>query len=426
MDELTAYQILHLQPDASGAEIKAAYAELSKQFHPEEHPEEFQRIHEAYSLLARGRRQERRRQPESAEPEFSRRRAPEDAEPELSRNRAPEDAEPELSRRRALEDAEPELSTKEAWEAAARPEFEETPQKPAYDFSQTEPERPEYGEEKKELEHSEEMKEPEYSEEIERPEYDFERVMRIGEQEEQNRLALLIRQALMEMELLLDPKYQRNEKYFQEFFQKPNYQEILRSTDFMLGLADLISGMKLHKKTYRELVNFYRLRGLNPDELESGERELYRAIQQNYEIRSSGKGSVICGVPMAVVILNALRIGLRGNISVETKIVIWVLSVMIIAVGSKVAAVMRRGNAHKRTASRNVGKKRFSVKVQLIIAAVLMVSQVITLFAELYAPFIGVENGDVLSVMLFFVGLIWMIVVLIVVAVRKLITVLHR
>lgn len=57
MDKLSAYSILGLDRDASLGEIKDAYARLSKEYHPEENPEEFQRIHEAYTTLTRrGRR----------------------------------------------------------------------------------------------------------------------------------------------------------------------------------------------------------------------------------------------------------------------------------------------------------------------------------------------------------------------------------
>lgn len=53
MDELNAANILGVKPGASREEIKAAYAELSRRYHPEEYPEEFQRIHEAYRTLSR-------------------------------------------------------------------------------------------------------------------------------------------------------------------------------------------------------------------------------------------------------------------------------------------------------------------------------------------------------------------------------------
>lgn len=55
MDQLTAYKILGLDTNSTLEEVKEAYATLSKQFHPEEFPEEFQKIHEAYVTLTRHR-----------------------------------------------------------------------------------------------------------------------------------------------------------------------------------------------------------------------------------------------------------------------------------------------------------------------------------------------------------------------------------
>ena len=49
-----AYEVLKINSNASTEEIKTAYAELSKKYHPEENPEEFQQIHEAYTTLKRG------------------------------------------------------------------------------------------------------------------------------------------------------------------------------------------------------------------------------------------------------------------------------------------------------------------------------------------------------------------------------------
>ena len=65
MTKNKAYEVLGISSDASTEEIKAAYAELSKKYHPEENPEEFQQIHEAYRILIRGNRG--RRTMESAE-----------------------------------------------------------------------------------------------------------------------------------------------------------------------------------------------------------------------------------------------------------------------------------------------------------------------------------------------------------------------
>ena len=56
MTKEIAYKVLDLEADASKEEIQKAYAELSKQYHPEDNPEEFQRINEAYRILIRATR----------------------------------------------------------------------------------------------------------------------------------------------------------------------------------------------------------------------------------------------------------------------------------------------------------------------------------------------------------------------------------
>lgn len=56
-----AYEILGIDQDADTKTIKRAYAELVKQYHPEEQPEEWKRIHDAYELAIRSSEQAGRR-----------------------------------------------------------------------------------------------------------------------------------------------------------------------------------------------------------------------------------------------------------------------------------------------------------------------------------------------------------------------------
>ena len=53
MTRSKAFEVLGLDSNATTEEIKTAYAELSKKYHPEENPKEFQEIHEAYVTLTR-------------------------------------------------------------------------------------------------------------------------------------------------------------------------------------------------------------------------------------------------------------------------------------------------------------------------------------------------------------------------------------
>lgn len=47
------WKILDIAPTSDIKEIKKAYAVLAKKYNPEEHPEEFQRIHDAYKAATR-------------------------------------------------------------------------------------------------------------------------------------------------------------------------------------------------------------------------------------------------------------------------------------------------------------------------------------------------------------------------------------
>lgn len=45
---MNCFDILGIEPTDNVREIKRAYAEKSREVHPEEHPVEFERLHEAY------------------------------------------------------------------------------------------------------------------------------------------------------------------------------------------------------------------------------------------------------------------------------------------------------------------------------------------------------------------------------------------
>jgi curved DNA-binding protein CbpA len=61
MTRIEALEILGLKATASLEDIKTAYSELSKNCHPEEEPERFEELHEAFSYLYRSGRRDARR-----------------------------------------------------------------------------------------------------------------------------------------------------------------------------------------------------------------------------------------------------------------------------------------------------------------------------------------------------------------------------
>lgn len=54
---MSMWQVLGISPTADVAAIKRAYAEKSRRFHPEEHPDEFRALHDAYRQATRYARQ---------------------------------------------------------------------------------------------------------------------------------------------------------------------------------------------------------------------------------------------------------------------------------------------------------------------------------------------------------------------------------
>lgn len=66
MDQLTACQILEIEPDSSREEIMEAYARMVKRYHPEDNPTEFAQIQEAYRVLMKGKRRKHRQEQKTA------------------------------------------------------------------------------------------------------------------------------------------------------------------------------------------------------------------------------------------------------------------------------------------------------------------------------------------------------------------------
>ena len=279
MDKLKAYEILGLEPESSVEEVKAAYAALSKKFHPEEHPEEFQLIHEAYMTLVRGNRRGRRG---AVEEPVERRRESNQQE----REKVESFVEDETNYRR---------------------------------------------EEKKyqEAVHSGEKTEAESEEESG---YDFDAALNKGEQEEAKRLHELSIRALEEFQILLKPEYREKMKLFKRFFQNQEYAEILHGVEFVRGLADLLVPTKLKKGIYDYIIDFYRLRGYEVGQLVPEAQALYRILDEKRGMEAKKKETLLfAGIPgvAAVAAVRALRNTAKAA-GLKTVLVILVMLVVMV------------------------------------------------------------------------------------------------
>ena len=190
MDKAQAYAVLRIEPGCTQEEIKEAYAALSRQYHPEEYPEEFQQIHDAYRMLRRREQRHHTIHPVTVA-------GTKETDSQSADITALEETELQPVEVNMTEEADPETSSG----VSAEQELEE----------QTE--------------------NPEQSEAV--PQYDFDEVIEEEQREEEQKQIYFIQKALIEMEMLMKPQYCNKVKLFQEYFRKAEYQEILKQPVYM-------------------------------------------------------------------------------------------------------------------------------------------------------------------------------------------------
>lgn len=325
MDQLTAYEILGLQPGASRESIKKAYAELSKKYHPEDYPREFQQLNEAYRILTRGRRESR-----------------------YSEN--------------TVYTNPPEKE----------PDHQETQKK--YDFERVREEEQEQAEQKA---------------------YDFEGVLENEAEREQEKLHELTIKALYEMEILLRPEYCEKSKLFQAFFQNQEYQNVVKTPEFLQEFSRMLRETSLKKSIYKYIINVYRLRGKDPKKLTPQEADLYHVLDEKCGMKSHNKGIWYVGIPAGIIA--GLRSGLKtvGRFHVEIAVLLIFAAIIFLLV----------------RLYRKLYENHSNIFSQSVIAWIILITQVIVLFTDFYGVVTGnIDGGILLTVFLFFGSGIWLLV----------------
>ena len=393
MYESEAYEILHIKRGSSQDEIREAYAALSKQYHPEEHPEEFQRIHEAYMTLRRrnrGQRNERR----NPEPEPRPMRTGEAAEESI-----PESDTQDVFSERILEGAEHNSNISGESADSAEPEAQDECQEAAQESEEA------YAESHVAYQAGEQTA-PEV-EQKSMPQFDFDEVIEESERKDEQRLILLIQKALVEMEMLLKPPYCNKLKLFQQFFQKPEYQTAVKQPAFMGYFADMLADSHLKPMIYDHIIEFYRFRGLNPADMYEEAAKLYYVLDDKRGMKRKKVGFWQGVLPVAAIA--GIRAGTRsaepgtgaGNLFGFLFVVVIVIALMFILY-------------------RQLYKNHSSLFAQAMVALLLMISQFVILMGDFYAPLMGSDAGTILAVFLFLMGIIWLIGVGIAAIIKKL------
>lgn len=400
MYESEAYEILHIKRGSSQDEIREAYAALSKQYHPEEHPEEFQRIHEAYMTLRRrnrGQRNERR----NPEPEPSPREAEEAPVGETAEESIPESDTQDVFSEGNLEGAEQNSNTSEESADSVESEVQDEYQEAAQESEEA------YAESHVAYQAGEQTA-PEV-EQKSTPQFDFDEVIEESERKDAQRLILLIQKALVEMEMLLKPPYCNKLKLFQHFFQKPEYQTALKQPAFMARFADMLADSHLKPMIYDHIIEYYRFRGLNPADMYEEAAKLYYVLDDKRGMKKKKVGFWQGVLPVAAIA--GIRAGTRsaepgtgaGNLFGFLFVVVIVIALMFILY-------------------RQLYKNHSSLFAQAMVALLLMISQFVILMGDFYAPLMGSDAGTILAVFLFLMGIIWLIGVGIAAIIKKLIS----
>lgn len=270
MDQLTAYRILQLMPGSTRREIREAYARLAKEYHPEEHPKEFNQIQEAYQLLT-GRGENWSSDAvddwfldgEKTESEWE---SEETCESDTRWKEEEEQEESEESEEAFDEDFEESDATEESWKRTEKDaeDLQKNEKSEAQQKKETLEQARKNTEAYQDISHWEfrfdAFEEAERREqwkreaETQRRKMDWQR-----EQEklqEQTRRA--IRDSLYELELILEDKRRRNrtELYEPFFFRRENKAVMLQEA-YVSGLIDLLEKYPVKRKVYLTLQKIY-------------------------------------------------------------------------------------------------------------------------------------------------------------------------
>ena len=263
MDQLTAYRILQLMPGSTRREIREAYARLAKEYHPEEHPKEFNQIQEAYQLLT-GRGDGENWSSDAGDDWFSK---GEETEPD----REPEEQWESDTRWEEEEEQEKSEESEEASDSdSEEDEITEDAENIQKDENSESSEQEDFGQKRENtkvyqdishwesrfdaFEEQERREQWKREAETQRRRMDWQR-----EQEKlQEQTHRAIRDSLYELELILEDKRRRNrtELYEPFFFRRENKAVMLQEA-YVSGLIDLLEKYPVKRKVYLTLQKIY-------------------------------------------------------------------------------------------------------------------------------------------------------------------------
>lgn len=391
MDKLTAQKILGVSPQASKREIKKAYAAMLRMYHPEDYPEEFQKIQEAYETLNKGGLPGEG----SGNDGFS--------EGAFSENEGfrKEEWQEEQEQKEENRGEQSEDDWEDAWESLDKDEEAWKRRQ-----QQEEQERRRQQEELRKRQQEEEYRrarqqKEEYRRKIQEEEYrkareelDFEKIEWKAREEKKLKEKETIAAALKDLELIVNTSSRRHRlKSYEEFFAKEEYKEVLFMPECVEGVCQILENTWLKREVYDIFAREYHMREYKPEQLKPGARKLYHILDEHCKFgKKRHKYQIGAGIFVAVLVL--LRSLMRATDDND-----WFYFLLVL-----VTAGLYWGY-------HGLLKYYSRWRIHIIYSLGITVSQFIMLMADAYTPLLGNRDaGEVFGAMVFLGGSLYFIV----------------
>lgn len=371
MDKLTAQKILGVSPQASKREIKKAYAAMLRMYHPEDYPEEFQKIQEAYETLNKGgfpgegSGNEGFSEGAFSENEGFRKEEWQEEQEQKEENRG-EQSEDDW------EDAWESLDKdEEAWKRRQQEEQERRQQKEEY---------------------RRKIQEEEYRKA--REELDFEKIEWKAREEKKLKEKETIAAALKDLELIVNTSSRRHRlKSYEEFFAKEEYKEVLFMPECVEGVCQILENTWLKREVYDIFAREYHMREYKPEQLKPGARKLYHILDEHCKFgKKRHKYQIGAGIFVAVLVL--LRSLMRATDDND-----WFYFLLVLVIAGLYWGYHWLLKYYSRW------------RIHVVYSLGITVSQFIMLMADAYTPLLGNRDaGEVFGAMVFLGGSLYFIV----------------
>ena len=391
MDKLTAQKILGVSPQASKREIKKAYAAMLRMYHPEDYPEEFQKIQEAYETLNKGGFPGEK----SGNHGFSEEDFPEkEGSPEEEKWQEEQEQKEENRGEQSEDDWEDAWESldkdEEAWKRRQQEEQERRQQQEELRKRQQEEEYRRARQQKEEYRRK--IQEEEYRKA--REELDFEKIEWKAREEKKLKEKETIAAALKDLELIVNTSYRRHRlKSYEEFFAKEEYKEVLFMPECVEGVCQILENTWLKREVYDIFAREYHMREYKPEQLKPGARKLYHILDEHCKFgKKRHKYQIGAGIFVAVLVL--LRSLMRATDDND-----WFYFLLVLVIAGLYWGYHWLLKYYSRW------------RIHVVYSLGITVSQFIMLMADAYTPLLGNRDaGEVFGAMVFLGGSLYFIV----------------